>query len=141
MSEVKPDVKDLLHERGYRATPQRLAIYDALWNAGSHPTVAEIHMFAEKRDPTISKATVYKTLELFTEIGLVREIGFRDEPTRYDPETDCHINLVCTRCGKIYDYPCDGFEGAIPDVEEETGFRVQSHHFEIYGICSNCVEK
>lgn len=138
MSSAKPDLKDLLRQRGYRATPQRLAIYDALWNAGSHPTVASIHELAEKRDPTISKATVYKTLELFTEIGLVREIGFKDEPTRYDPETDCHINLVCTNCGKIEDYPCASFEGAIPDVEKETGFRVQSHHFEIHGICSDC---
>lgn len=141
MPEVKPDVTDLLHERGYRATPQRLAIYDALWSAGSHPTVSEIHEFAEKRDPTISKATVYKTLQLFTEIGLVREISFRDESTRYDPTTDCHINLVCTKCGKIYDYPCADFEDAIPDVEEETGFSVQSHHFEMYGICSDCASK
>ena len=135
---MKEDVKDLLRESGYRATPQRLAIYDALWNAGSHPTVADIHHLAEKRDPTISRATVYKTLQLFTELGLVREIGFRDDSTRYDPETDCHINLVCTACGKIEDYPCTSFDQMAPNLQESTGFSVQSHHFEIYGLCSDC---
>lgn len=138
MSAHSLDVKELLRQRGYRATPQRLAIYDALWKAGSHPTVADIHEYAERRDPTISKATVYKALQLFVEMGLAREIGFRDESTRYDPDVGFHINLVCTKCGKIEDYACTDFDQIAPNLEEETGFDVLNYHFEVYGICRDC---
>jgi Fur family peroxide stress response transcriptional regulator len=138
MTLSKPDIKDLLRERGYRVTPQRLAIYDAVWNAGSHPTASEVYELAEQRDPTMSKATVYKALQLFTELGLVREIGFRDDSTRYDPDTEFHINLVCTSCGKIEDYHCVDFDDIAPNLKGDTGFEAQSHHFEIYGLCVRC---
>ncbi len=98
----RPDTAETLRIKGYRATPQRIAICDALWEAGSHPTVAEVHEYVAKRDPTISLATVYKTLQLFAEIGLATEMGFRGESTRYDPETGPHIHMICRNCGRKF---------------------------------------
>ena len=97
MTEARQHAMETIRDCGYRATPQRLKIYDALWDAGSHPTVTEVYDRAVKEDPTISKATVYKTLQLFVEIGLATEMGFRDESTRYDPEVNGHINLICIK--------------------------------------------
>ena len=134
----KPDIVKTLRQNGYRATPQRLAIYDALWNAGSHPSVYEIHAHVEKRDPTISKATVYKTLQLFVEIGIVNEMGFKDESTRYDPDMGLHINLICINCGEVEDFLYQNLDGITPDLEQKRGFQVVRHRFEVHGICSRC---
>ena len=134
-----PDIDDVLRKHGFRATPQRRTIYKALWDAGvHHPTVAEVHQIAERMDPTISLATVYKALQLFSQIGLISEMGFRDESTRYDPSLEPHIHLICTRCGKVEDY--DGIDlGFIaPEIERMKDFEVLTHRFEVHGLCADC---
>ncbi|MDF1537787.1 MAG: Fur family transcriptional regulator [Candidatus Thorarchaeota archaeon] len=141
MNESRPNAMAILRERGYRVTPQRLKIYNALWNAGSHPTVIEVHQRAIKEDPTISKATVYKTLQLFTEIGLAVEMGFRDESTRYDPEVDGHINLICTQCGSVEDYDGIDLSSIKNGVEKGMKFKIFAHRFEVHGLCSKCQAK
>ncbi|TFG07418.1 transcriptional repressor [Candidatus Thorarchaeota archaeon] len=138
MTAVKPDIALELHNRGYRATPQRLSIYDAIWSAGDHPTAGQIHECAIKRDPTISLATVYKTLQLFTNIGLVREMAFRDDSTRYDPVVDSHINLVCSKCGRVEDFNYEEIEGLAAAIRSRVDFLVSSQSLEVYGICSEC---
>ena len=137
----REEIAETIRKSGHRATSQRIVVYEALWKAGSHPNVSEIHKYASKTDPTISLATVYKNLQLFSEIGLVREMGFRDRSTRYDPDVDFHINLVCNKCGKIEDYDCVSFDEIAPNLKQRAGFQVQSHHFEVRGICSTCAIK
>ena len=138
MISSREEIADTIRRSGFRATPQRVAIYEALWNAGSHPSVADIHEHATKADPSISLATVYKTLQLFVDIGLVREMGAKEGSTRYDPDTDFHINLVCVRCGKVEDFDCISIEQIAPNIDRDTGFRVQSYNFEVKGLCSDC---
>jgi Fur family peroxide stress response transcriptional regulator len=135
---TRTDLASTLRQNGYRATPQRLAIYDAIWSAGDHPTVAEIHEAALERDPTISLATVYKALRLLTDIGLTREIAFRDGSTRYDPVVDGHINLVCNKCGKIEDFDFKGVSGLKSEIENRSKFLVLGQSLEVYGYCSKC---
>jgi Fur family peroxide stress response transcriptional regulator len=141
MTAVRTDITKRLRQNGFRATPQRLAIYDALWNAGSHPTVAKIHSYATKRDPTISLATVYKTLQLFTDIDLVNEMPSIDGSARYDPEQEEHINLVCTNCGLIEDYHLEQMDEMKSAIERATSFKVNMQSIEIYGLCSKCSHK
>jgi len=136
-----PNIDDILRKNKFRATPQRRTIYRALWDAGSHPTVAEVRRIAQERDPTISLATVYKTLELFAKIGIVREMGFRDESTRYDPEPQPHINLICTGCGKVEDYDMVDISTITPKIEKDIGFDVLRYRFEVYGLCTSCQRK
>ena len=138
MMSSREEIADTIRMNGHRATPQRVAIYEALWKSGSHPSVSDIHEYAIKMDPSISLATVYKTLQLFSEIGLVREMGFRDGSTRYDPDTEFHINLVCNKCGKIEDFDCVSIDKIVPNLDEQTGFQVQSYSFEVRGLCSIC---
>ncbi len=135
---LRLDVASVLRKNGHRATPQRLAIYEAIWNAGDHPTVDKIHSSAIERDPTISLATVYKALRLFTDIGLTREMAFRKESTRYDPVVDEHVNLVCNSCGEVEDFKFNPIEGLKAAIENRTKFQVRGQSFEVYGLCSNC---
>lgn len=138
MISSREEIADAIRLHGHRATPQRIAIYEALWRSGSHPNVSDIHEYAVKTDPSISLATVYKTLQLFSDIGLVREMGFRDGSTRYDPDINFHINLVCNRCGKIEDFDCVSIEEIVPNLDDQAGFQAQSFSFEVRGICSSC---
>lgn len=141
MTESTLCTADMLREKGFRATPQRVAICEALKSIDSHPSVAEIYEYVRKRDKTISLATVYNTLQAFKDAGLVREICFRDQPTRYDAMVDSHINLVCSECGSIEDFDFEEIELLIPEIEEQTGFKVDERHFEVYGICKRCRKK
>lgn len=130
-------IAKVIREHGYRATPQRLAIYDALHKSGSHPTAQEMHQTVLERDPSVSLATVYKTLQLFVQLGLAGEMGFRDQ-THYDPETGYHVHLVCTNCGRIEDSHVDELERFISQIEEETEFKITGQRFDMYGLCSDC---
>ncbi len=127
-----------LRRYGYRATPQRIAIYDALWKSGDHPTALDIHKYVAMRDPTISLGTVYNTLRLFADLGLVREMGLRDGSTRYDPRVDGHVNLICTRCGSVVDFHFDGVRGLKEAIRSKTDFTVHSDSVEVYGLCASC---
>ncbi len=136
--EDRTDLVERIRQAGHRATMQRLLIYDALWDAGSHPTVAEIHEHVVKEDPSIGMATVYKTLQLFSEMGLVSELGIREGATRYDPYTGFHAHLVCKECGNIFDFPCDEISEIISDVENQLGFKTENQRIELEGICKDC---
>ena len=139
MSDYNPDMTaEKLRQCGFRATPQRLAIYDALCRAGDHPTIEQMHEWTMKRDPTISLATVYKTLQVFTEIGLAREMGFRNESTRYDPKVDFHINVICKNCGIVEDFELEALEEIPSIISRRIDFEVQSQSFEVYGPRSKC---
>jgi Fur family peroxide stress response transcriptional regulator len=138
MMSSREEIADIIRKNGYRATPQRIAIYEALWKSGSHPSVSDIHKHSIKTDPSISLATVYKTLQLFSEIGLVREMGFRDGSTHYDPDVDFHINLVCDKCGRIEDFNEISIDEITPNLVKRTGFQVQRYNFEVHGLCSSC---
>ncbi len=138
MISSREEIAETIRKSGYRATSQRIIVYEALWKAGSHPNVSDIHKYASKTDPTISLATVYKNLQLFSEIGLVREMGVHDGSARYDPDIGFHINLFCVKCGKIEDYDCVSFEEIAPNLNQKMGFKVFSHNFEVRGLCSDC---
>jgi Fur family peroxide stress response transcriptional regulator len=138
MISSREEIAETIRKSGHRATSQRIIVYEALWKAGSHPNVSDIHRYASKTDPTISLATVYKNLQLFSEIGLVREIGVHDGSARYDPDVGFHINLYCVKCGKIEDYDCVSFEEIAPNLNQKMGFEVFSHNFEVRGLCSDC---
>lgn len=138
MISSREEIADTIRMHGHRATPQRILIYEAMWRAGSHPNVSDIYEYAIKTDPSISLATVYKTLHLFSQIGLVRETGFRDGSTRYDPDTEFHIHLVCNRCGKVEDFSSVSLDEIGLNMDNREGFQVLSYDFEVRGLCQSC---
>ena len=93
----------VLHARGQRVTPQRLVINRALHELNRHVTAEEVLASVADRLPSMSAPTVYSTLELFEDLGLVRRLGVRQGAVLYDPRPDPHDHMVCDRCGKIED--------------------------------------
>jgi len=126
-----------LRAKGYKLTTQRLDIIKFLSRDLSHPGARDILQKVRKTVPRISLSTVYYTLEMMKKEGLIREIDFYDRDNRYDTNTLDHINLVCTKCGRITDLMGDmpSFSKA---VEKETGFKPASMRFEYYGYCKEC---
>jgi Fur family ferric uptake transcriptional regulator len=116
---------------GYKATPQRLAVLEAL--------AAEQHQSLERirgRCPGVGMVTVYRTLDLLSGLGVVRRLDLGSGP-RYELAEDHHHHLVCEGCGKVTEFehcPLDlrGLSGASGD------FRIRAHSLEVYGTCSEC---
>jgi len=129
---------DILREGGYKVTPQRIAVLKVLVGNRTHPGADQIYQEVRKEHPMISLATVYKTLELLRETGQVMELGFSNRSTRYDPQVDPHLNLVCLRCGFIEDVYETSLNSLTNVVEDASNFEVHSGRFELYGLCSTC---
>ncbi len=114
---------------GYKATPQRLAVLAAI-AAGRHQALEEIRA----RCPEVGVVTVYRALDLFSGLGLVRRLDLGYGP-RYELAEDHHHHLICERCGSVTEFercPVDlqGLPGG--------GFEVRAHSLEVYGTCSGC---
>ena len=132
------EVMTILHEKGFKATPQRLAICKLVLRNKNHPSAEEIIQAVVQEHPSISRATVYKTLSLLREIGLVRELNFGEGYTRFDPNTSVHANIVCLECGKIFDYESATVTDLWRKLADEIGGETTGHRIDIYKICDDC---
>jgi Fur family ferric uptake transcriptional regulator len=114
---------------GYKATPQRLAVLKAL-AAEQHQSLGEVRA----RCPEVGLVTIYRTLDLLSEIGVVRRLELGDGP-RYELAEDHHHHLICESCGAISE-----FDRCPLDLRRLRGvdFEVSSHTLEIYGRCAKC---
>ncbi|GGG81220.1 peroxide-responsive transcriptional repressor PerR [Paenibacillus radicis (ex Gao et al. 2016)] len=130
-----------LKMNGVRMTPQRHAILSYLMDATSHPTADEIYKALSPNFPSMSVATIYNNLRLFVEAGLVRELTYGDDSSRFDADLSDHYHAICKDCGQIVDFhypPLLEVERAASNI---TGFVVEGHRMEIYGVCSSCLTK
>lgn len=127
-----------LAAQGQRVTPQRLAIYRYLIEHDTHPTADEIYQALKVEYPSMSPATVYKTLELLLDMGLITELGFGDSPNRYDGNPHEHVNLICTSCGRITDLEESLLKELREVVSQRTHFELHSQRHEFYGRCPEC---
>ena len=135
-------IAEILKEHGMKVTPQRLAIYSMLQNSYSHPTAEDIYNEVVLTNPSISLATVYKTLDSFSKAGLVHELHFVNEHSNYDAHMeDSHSHLICTCCNKIYDYKSELFPNLASSVSTDSGFDINKSHFTFYGTCPECKAK
>lgn len=128
----------LLTERGYRVTPQRMGIYEYLLEARTHPSAEEIYQALKDRFPMMSQATVYKTLDLLLELGLVSQLGLGGQATRYDGNPAVHANVYCCQCHRIYDVMEPELQRVAESVARRSGFVLKGQRHEFYGICPEC---
>jgi len=131
-----PDPVELLKESGLRVTPQRIAILGYMNAHRTHATADEIYLALKQTSPSLSVATVYNTLRSFFDAGIVRELRFGDQASRFDLNMTPHHHLICDRCGTMVDVYLP--DVPVRDVAHEHGFRADSYHVEIRGLCPTC---
>lgn len=123
--------EDKLRRSGHKATPQRLAVLRAL-AAEQHQSLDELR----GRCPEVGLVTVYRTLDLFSELGIVRRMDLGDRP-RYEMAEYHHHHLICESCGSIAEFEACPVD---PEVVDRTspGFEANAHSLEVYGNCAGC---
>lgn len=128
-------ITEILGEKSIKPSYARIQIYKYLENFRSHPTVDEIYMYLLDEIPTLSKTTVYNTLNLFEEKKLVKVLSLDNLEKRYEIIDGDHIHFRCTICDKIYDIPYEE-KSYLPAGYEN--FSVSEKHIFLKGICENC---
>jgi Fur family peroxide stress response transcriptional regulator len=126
---------------GIAVTPQRLAIFRRLAATDRHPSAEELHADVRREMPTLSLATVYKTLDTLAGIGLVRPVSRLGARGRWDANLAPHHHLVCTACGTVTDVTERRLEAAARPaaaVAARHGFEAAGHSVEIFGRCAAC---
>ena len=129
---------ETLRKKGYKATPQRIAICRFALQSRDHPTAQRIYNEVKKVHPTVSLATVYKTLQILTEHMLVQELYFPEGQARFDSYVEPHINLICLRCGNIQDLDDPAAREMVTRITATTEFTRTGQRLDIYGICKIC---
>lgn len=127
-----------LKASGVRITPQRHAVLEYLLTTMTHPTADEIYKALGETFPNMSMATVYNNLKVLKETGLVQEMTFGDNSSRFDCNTQPHYHIKCNQCGKIVDFDYPALDEVESLAARVTGFDVSHHRMELYGTCEAC---
>ncbi len=125
-----------LDAHGVRLTPQRRAVLEALRESPDHPTAAELLVRVRRRHPGVGAATVYRTLDLLTSLGLADQLTVEGTGTRFDPTTARHDHLVCDRCGRVDDV--DLPPPQLDRLDAAPGFAVTGYDLTVHGVCPDC---
>jgi Fur family transcriptional regulator, peroxide stress response regulator len=134
-------VTALLRDRGFKVTPQRLAIYKVLANTKAHPSAEMIFNQLQPAYPTMSLATVYKTVEILKEVGLLQVLNAGEDSFRYDADTSVHPHVRCLQCGRVDDLHEVDTSGFVRAVAQKTPYRLTGQQFYFYGVCPTCQGK
>lgn len=128
------DIEALCHAKGLRITEQRRIIARVLSHSQDHPDVEELHRRASEIDRNISIATVYRTVRLFEEAGILERHDFRDGRSRYEPTPDeHHDHLINLESGEVIEFHNEKLEKLQIEIAESLGFRLVDHRLELYG--------
>jgi len=131
---------DCLRESGFRVTPPRRAVLQVLEEKAGRTTPMEVLERGRKIWPSLSRATVYRTLDLLTELGIVRPVYATDGSLGFVcVRRGCH-QLICLNCGTAIPFDRCAVEELQPTLAQEFHFQVKSHLLELYGLCEACQE-
>ena len=136
---MKPSFEDLKQElkiKNINLSYQRLKVLEYLSQNQCHPTVEQIYTDLQKDIPTLSKTTVYNTLRILVDAGIVRVITIEDNETRYDIEVENHGHFKCESCGTIYNFSIDIDSLTSVDLDN---FRISDKNVYFKGICPRCI--
>lgn len=128
-------ITDRCEAKGLRMTDQRRTIASVLEQSDDHPDVEELYARASGRDPNISIATVYRTVKLFEEAGILDKLEFGDGRARYeDAERDHHDHLIDMNSGEVIEFVDPEIEALQEKIAEKLGYRLKGHRLELYGV-------
>lgn len=134
---------DYLAEKNLKMTPQRRLILDTMLKQTGHLSSEELYDKVKRRDSSIGQATVYRTLKLLNESGVIEPLDFADGVTRYEPSygKEHHDHLICQRCNKNIEILDETIERRQEEIAKEHGFTLEHHKMYLYGICPDCRKK
>jgi Fe2+ or Zn2+ uptake regulation protein len=127
------ELSHALRDRGHRVTLPRLLVHRHVRASDRHVTAEQLHDELSRELPSLSLATVYATLEVLEELGLVRRVGTLGGATLYDSRTAAHHHAICRACGAIADVEGPAAKVAVPD-----GFTVERAEIQLVGLCADC---
>ncbi len=128
-------IEKACQEKGMRMTGQRRTIARVISEAKDHPDVEELHRRAAALDPHISIATVYRTVKLFEEAGILERLDFRDGRARYEPIGDeHHDHLIDLNSGEVIEFTSPEIERLQEEIARKLGYRLVDHRLELYGV-------
>ena len=133
------DIINRLSEQGYRLTPQRMMVLDAIEKSDHHISAEEIYAQVIARYPHLNISTVYRTLELLHRLGLVTETDLGGGRVRYHPaDKGHHHHLVCQECGKVIDLDESVMDNLKEVLKRDYGFAPDIRHLALFGVCADC---
>lgn len=133
------DPAEHLRSHGIHPTPQRLRVLNVLTESRAHLSAEELYGLVRVHAPKIGLATIYRTLHMLKEKGLVEEHRFNDEFSRYEAKSaNHHDHLICIECGKVVEFDQPVIEQLQMAAAQEKQFSIVFHRLEIYGICDTC---
>ena len=130
-----------LKERDFRLTPQRLELVRLIAVSDGHPSASQLYTTIQRQFPTISQATVYKTLALLKELNQVFEIDLHNDSHYDGRRPEPHPHLICMKCSKIMDGEVALDQQSLRSLEQATGYTIIQPQISLYGLCPDCKPK
>lgn len=136
MAQLQENLTKVLVEKDIKPSYHRVRIYRYLVENRIHPTVDKIYSDLQKELPTLSKATIYNTLKLFSDKGIAKTMTIEEKEARYDILEDNHGHFKCIKCGEIYDFNIDADKFETGDLN---GFEISQRDVYFKGVCTRCL--
>jgi len=133
-------LRDRCREHGLPLTEQRQVVLEAVLELDNHPTADQVHEAVSRRDPRVSRATVYRALESLARIGVITKACHPGKSIRYDSRTETHHHLVCLHCDTVIDIEDERLDALpVPDTSR-FGFEIRDFRVQLRGACRRCRE-
>lgn len=137
--EAHSQFKEYLKTEKHRITPERFEVMDAALDQDGHFGADDLYISMKTHKSNISRATVYNTLDLLEQCGIIIKRNFGDNISRYEANINRknHDHLICTNCGEIKEFSSPKIQGIISEISKELGFEPKGYSFNIFGKCEN----
>lgn len=136
------DYEEIIRMAGHRVTPQRILILDAVCEGDGHTTLGEIYARVRQLDQSIDRSTLYRTLKLFVDLGLVVSADTGDGENYYEiTKSHRHHHLVCRQCGNEKEIDHAILQRMFEEIFQEYHFKVDTDHLVLFGTCVNCANE
>ena len=139
---VDESIRRILRQAGKRVTPQRVLILEAILEAGGHLDADEIYRRARQKAPRLSLSTVYRTISVLKEAGVIEELHLGEEHHHYELRGEQgHHHLICQGCGKVVEFECPFSQELLRDLGEGYDFEITGIQLDVMGYCAECRRK